>query len=268
MCGIVGYTGNRQAAPILLHGLARLEYRGYDSAGICVSSDSGLKTIKAGGKLINLIRLTDDGKSVTGTAGVGHTRWATHGDPTDVNAHPHVSCSGNIAVVHNGIIENYRKLKDFLISNGVTFQSETDTEVVVQLIDHFYSGDLLAAVQQTVSLLEGSYALGIVSPHEPGTLIAARKDGPLIIAHEPGESYLASDVTAILKYTRSVSYLDDGEIAVLRPDGIAVYDAYGMPIEKEVTHIEWDADAAQKGGYAHYMLKEIHEQPKVCRDTV
>jgi len=268
MCGIVGYTGKEQASPILLHGLARLEYRGYDSAGLCVAAEGKLHTVKASGKLSNLISLTDNGNNINGTSGVGHTRWATHGNPTDVNAHPHVSKSGNIAVVHNGIIENYRKLKEFLVTKGVEFQSETDTEVVAQLIDYYYQSDLLVAVQQTVSRLEGSYALGIISVHDPDTLIATRKDGPLIVAHENGASFLASDVTAILNYTRNVSYLDDGEFAVLTPDGITFLNAFGAEIEKEISYINWDADAAQKGGYAHYMLKEIYEQPKVCRDTV
>ncbi|MDR0818998.1 MAG: glutamine--fructose-6-phosphate transaminase (isomerizing), partial [Oscillospiraceae bacterium] len=268
MCGVVGYTGKQQAAPILLHGLAKLEYRGYDSAGLCVGSETGLSTVKARGKLKNLSELTNDGATLPGVCGIGHTRWATQGDPTDANAHPHVSWSGRFAVVHNGIIENFRKLKEFLVSVGVKFMSETDTEVVAQLIDYYYKGDVLEAVREAVQALEGYYALGIISTEMPGALIAARKDSPLIVAQAEGESFFASDVTAFMNYTRDVIYLDDEEIAVLTSEGITYYNEYGQKIEKEVHRVDWDADAAQKGGYAHFMLKEIYEQPKVCRDTV
>ncbi|MDR2359722.1 MAG: glutamine--fructose-6-phosphate transaminase (isomerizing) [Oscillospiraceae bacterium] len=273
MCGIVGYCGDEQAAPILLRGLERLEYRGYDSAGLCVETDGKLVTIKASGKLKNLAALTNDGKAINGVCGIGHTRWATHGIPTDTNAHPHLSDGERIAVVHNGIIENFRELRAFLENRGVTFRSDTDTEAAAQLIDYYYDGNLIGAVQKAVSQLEGSYALGIICRDFPDTLIAVKKSSPLIVAHTGGgsagyASFLASDVTAILKYTRDMTYLEDGDMAVLTRRGIKFYDAYGQQIEKTVTRIDWDADAAQKGGYAHFMLKEIYEQPRVIRDTI
>ncbi len=268
MCGIVGYIGREEAAPILLYGLSRLEYRGYDSAGISVYSDGRLNTVKAVGKLKNLIDVTDEGKLVRGTVGIGHTRWATHGQPSDVNSHPHVSSSGKISVVHNGIIENYLELKEMLISEGVTFMSETDTEVVSQLIEYYYKGDIYAAVSEALEKLEGSYALGIISSEHPDMLIACRKDAPLIVAYSENCNYIASDVTAVLKYTRNVSYLEDGEIAVVTADGVTVYNEYDKPVEKTVTAIEWDVEDAQKGGYQHFMIKEIHEQPRVIKNTV
>ncbi|MDR3149414.1 MAG: glutamine--fructose-6-phosphate aminotransferase, partial [Oscillospiraceae bacterium] len=273
MCGIVGYCGGQQAAPILLYGLERLEYRGYDSAGLCVDTNGKLTTVKASGKLKNLIALTNSGTTLNGVCGIGHTRWATHGVPTDTNAHPHVSDGGRIAVVHNGIIENFRELRAFLEKQGVTFTSETDTEAAAQLIDYYYDGDLIDAVQRAVHQLEGSYALGIICRDLPDTLVAVKKDSPLIVAYVSDDtadsaSFLASDITAILKYTRDVTYLEDGDMAVLTRGGIEFYDTYGQKTEKAVTHIDWDADAAQKGGYAHYMLKEIYEQPRVIRDTL
>ncbi len=268
MCGIVGYAGDKQAAPVLLYGLERLEYRGYDSAGLSVCHNGKLNIVKASGKLSNLIRLTNAGKDIEGTSGLGHTRWATHGEPTDRNSHPHSSRTGRIAVVHNGIIENYLKLKEMLIKNGVSFASDTDTEVVAHLIDYYYVGDLLKAVHTAVGLLEGSYALGIMSSDYPGTLIAVRKESPLIVAYGEGCSFLASDVTAVLKYTRKVSYLDDGDIAVITKDRITVYDAYLRNCDKPVVQIDWSISDAQKGGYKHFMIKEIYEQPRVFKDTV
>ena len=268
MCGIVGYIGKEEAAPILLYGLSRLEYRGYDSAGISVYDGGEVRTVKAAGKLENLIRLTDEGRAVHGSVGIGHTRWATHGEPSDVNAHPHVSASGRIAVVHNGIIENYLSLKQMLQAEGVVFRSETDTEVVAQLIDFYYEGDILRAVSRAVDKLDGSYALGILCSDHPDMLLAARKESPLIVAYGEGCNYIASDVTAVLKYTRSVSYMEDEEIAVVREGSITFYNEYLQQIEKPVVHIDWDVEAAEKGGYAHFMLKEIHEQPRVVKNTL
>ena len=222
MCGIVGYIGKEEAAPILLYGLSRLEYRGYDSAGIAVYGDGRLNTAKAVGKLKNLVELTDGGKNIHGTVGIGHTRWATHGRPTVENAHPQLSSTGKIAVVHNGIIENYLMLKEMLVSEGVTFTSDTDTEVVAQLVEYYYDGDILKAVSRALDRLEGSYALGIICSDQPDRLLAARKEGPLIVAYGEDCNFIASDVTAVLKYTREVSYLDDGDIAVVSENGISI----------------------------------------------
>ena len=270
MCGIVGFIGTEEAAPILLDGLARLEYRGYDSAGLAVYDQvEGLKVVKAKGRLQVLSDIVEGGKNIHGTVGLGHTRWATHGEPSDVNSHPQVSMSGRIAVVHNGIIENYAELKAFLSEQGVPFTSETDTEVVAQLIEYFYEGDLLDAVGRVLRRIEGAYALGILCADCPDRLIAARKDSPLILGLGEGFHLLASDVTAVIKYTRDVYYLDDGEIAVLSRDGIQIYNhPYLQPVEKEVHHVDWEISAAEKGGYEHFMAKEIMEQPKAFRDTV
>ncbi len=269
MCGIVGYIGGAAAAPILLEGLSRLEYRGYDSAGMAVyDTKKGLQVAKAEGRLQALCDLTDDGKLVTGTMGVGHTRWATHGAPNDVNSHPQVSQSGKIAVVHNGIIENYAKLKEFLIANGVEFRSETDTEVVAQLIEYYYDGDLLKAVGKTLHRIEGAYALGIICADEPDKLIAVRKDSPLILGYGDGFHMLASDVTAVIAYTREVCYLDDGEVAVMTPDGVQVYNTMLVPVQKTLSHVDWEISAAEKGGYEHFMFKEMMEQPRALRDTI
>ncbi len=269
MCGIVGYIGREEAAPILLDGLSRLEYRGYDSAGLAVYSEKdGLEVVKAKGRLQVLYDIVNGGKSIDGTVGLGHTRWATHGEPSDVNSHPQVSASGRIAVVHNGIIENYVKIKEFLISKGVSFVSQTDTEVVAQLLEYYYDGDILAAVAQVLQQIEGAYAFGIICADCPDKLIAARKDSPLIIGYGEDFNFLASDVTAVIKYTREVSYLDDGDVAVLTTDGITVYDAYLRPVEKEHHHVDWEISAAEKGGYEHFMFKEIMEQPKAIRDTI
>ena len=269
MCGIVGFIGKEQAAPILLDGLSRLEYRGYDSAGLAVyDAEKGLQVVKAKGRLQVLRDLTREGQEVPGLMGVGHTRWATHGAPNDVNSHPQVSQSGRMAVVHNGIIENYAKLKKFLESKGVQFVSETDTEVVAQLLDYYYKGDLLDAVSKVLHRIQGAYALGIVCADEPDKLVAVRKDSPLILGLGQGFTMLASDVTALIRYTREVCYLDDGEMAVLTPDGAKVYNSLVQPVEKETSHVDWEISAAEKGGYEHFMFKEIMEQPKAIRDTI
>lgn len=271
MCGIVGYVGSEQAAPILLDGLARLEYRGYDSAGIAVVSPRHeLQVKKTVGRLKALSDLVHGGADVEGTIGMGHTRWATHGAPNDVNSHPHVSENGKFAVIHNGIIENYVELKEFLISQGVTFRSETDTEVVAQLLEFYYNecGDFFESVGRVLRRIEGAYALGMLCADCPDRIIAARKDAPLLLGFGEGCSFLASDATAIIRHTRDVVYMDDGEIAVLTRGGIQLYNAMQQPIEKEHHHIEWEVSAAEKGGYPHFMLKEIFEQPKTIVDCI
>ena len=268
MCGIVGFVGSEQAAPILLDGLARLEYRGYDSAGVAVFDGEKLEVAKAKGRLRVLSDLTQGGEAIHGTLGIGHTRWATHGAPSDVNSHPQVSRSGRIAVVHNGIIENYAQLKRFLIDQGVPFASETDTEVVAQLIEYFYEGDILKAVGRVLHRIEGAYALGIICADEPERLIAVRKDSPLILGLGEGFNFLASDVTAIIKHTREVIYMEDGELAVLTRNGVACYNHLLQPVEKEVSHVDWEIDAAEKGGYEHFMFKEIMEQPEALRRAI
>ena len=271
MCGIVGYAGREQAAPILLDGLERLEYRGYDSAGIAVLSESaGLQVKKAKGRLKVLSAMVDGGRSVDGFIGVGHTRWATHGEPNYINSHPHTGEHGKIALVHNGIIENYVEIKDFLTSRGVHFCSDTDTEVVAQLLEYYYliSGDLLGSVYKVLDRIEGAYALGILCADMPDTFIAARKDAPLLLGYGDGCNFIASDVTAIIKHTRDISYMDDGEVAVVTADEIQVFDALGQPVEKQHSYVDWDVSAAEKGGYAHFMFKEIMEQPEAVRKTI
>ncbi|SMC85843.1 glutamine--fructose-6-phosphate transaminase (isomerizing) [Papillibacter cinnamivorans] len=268
MCGIVGYIGKEEAAPILLDGLSKLEYRGYDSAGVAVFTGKELKVIKSKGRLKLLSDMLDGGRALPGTVGLGHTRWATHGEPSDLNAHPHLSHSGKIAVVHNGIIENYMRLKEMLLAKGVTFRSDTDTEVVAQLLDYFYEGDILKAVAKTVDRLEGSYALGIVCSDCPDRLVAARKDAPLILGYGKSCNFMASDVTAVIRYTKDVCYLDDGEIAVLKEGEITVYNSILTPVEKQRSRVDWEISAAEKGGYEHFMFKEIMEQPKAVRDTL
>ena len=271
MCGIVGYVGTEQAGPILLDGLERLEYRGYDSAGIAVlSPEQGLQVKKAKGRLKVLKALVDDGKAVEGTLGIGHTRWATHGQPNDINSHPHLSQDHSVAVVHNGIIENYVEIKEFLMGEGVQFRSETDTEVVAQLLEYHYkqTGDIMQAVYRVLHRIEGAYALGILCADLPDAFIAARKDAPLLLGYGEGCSFIASDVTAIIRHTREVSYMEDGEVAVVRADGIRVYNALGQSVEKEHSFIDWDVSAAEKGGYAHFMFKEIMEQPEAVRKTI
>ena len=271
MCGIVGFVGKEEAAPILLDGLERMEYRGYDSAGIAVRSEQeGLQVKKAKGRLHVLRELTRDGAELSGTLGIGHTRWATHGEPNDVNAHPHISENGRIALVHNGIIENYMEIKEHLIKQGVTFASDTDSEVVAQLLEFHYHecGNMLEAVGRVLRRIEGSYAFGIICADYPNALIAARKDSPLILGYGENGNFLASDVTAVIKHTRDVVYMDDGEIAVLTADSIDVFDDELIPVDKKHHTVDWDVSAAEKGGYPHFMLKEIMEQPEAVRKTV
>ena len=273
MCGIVGFTGSAQAAPILLDGLSKLEYRGYDSAGLAVQNAAGkIEVVKAKGRLRVLSEMTDEGKAVQGCCGIGHTRWATHGEPSVVNAHPHYSRDQKIAVVHNGIIENYQELKTRLINKGFTFASQTDTEVVAQLLDYYYTGvsagDSLDAITRMMMHVRGSYALGILFADQPGVVYAVRKDSPLIVGKAENGSLIASDVPALLKYTRTVYYIDNLEIARLTPDSIEFFNIDKEPVEKEASTIEWDAEAAEKGGYEHFMMKEIHEQPTAVRDTL
>ena len=269
MCGIVGYIGREEAAPILLDGLRRLEYRGYDSAGLAIfDRESGLRVAKTKGRIQVLADMVDGGRTLPGTMGLGHTRWATHGEPSDVNSHPHMSEDGKFAVVHNGIIENYVEIKEFLQSEGIHFASDTDTEVVAQLLEHYYDGNILDTVVKVLGRIQGAYALGIVCADCPDRIIAARKDSPLILGYGQGFNMLASDVTAVIKYTREVCYLDDGEIAEITADDIWVYDGYLRPVEKTRHHVDWEISAAEKGGYEHFMAKEIMEQPKAFRDTV
>ncbi len=269
MCGIVGFVGKQNAAPILLDGLRRLEYRGYDSAGIAVCGEQGIAVAKSRGRLQVLSDATRGGADLPGVMGIGHTRWATHGEPNDINAHPHLSRSGKIAVVHNGIIENYMELKISLLEKGYTFRSETDTEVVAQLLDYYYEGcgDFFEALNCTLNAVDGAYALGIICADYPDRIYATRKDAPLLLGYGEGENYLASDVTALIRYTRDIVYMDDGEVAVLSDKGIRLYDRMLRPMEKEHHHIDWEIDAAEKGGYAHFMLKEIMEQPRAVREA-
>lgn len=268
MCGIVGYTGSQEAAPILLEGLKKLEYRGYDSAGIAVLDDNRISVSKVTGRIANLCKKTADGKNCPGTVGIGHTRWATHGAPTDTNAHPHMSNDGKFAVVHNGIIENYIALREELTEKGYRFESQTDTEVIVHLIEMYYSGNLKNAVIKASSRLRGSYALGVVCTDEPEKLYAAREASPLILGVGIGENYFASDVTALVPYTRNAIYLDDGEFAEITPESIMVFDPAGRPVNKKISRITWDVQAAEKGGYKHFMLKEIIEQPGAIKATI
>ncbi len=273
MCGIVGYTGVAQAAPILLDGLARLEYRGYDSAGIAVKDDKSdkIEVVKVKGRLKLLADKTNEGRAVPGNCGIGHTRWATHGEPSTANAHPHFSGDREIVVVHNGIIENYLELKEKLVKNGYSFYSQTDTEVVTKLLDYYYmknNKDMLAAISKVMLRVRGSYALGILCKEEPGVIYCARKDSPLIVGRCESGSLIASDVPAILKYTRNVYYIGNLEIARLTGDDIHFYNIDREETEKELVEIKWDAEAAEKGGYEHFMMKEIKEQPKAVRDTI
>ncbi|WP_373897198.1 glutamine--fructose-6-phosphate transaminase (isomerizing) [Haloimpatiens sp. FM7315] len=268
MCGIVGYFGKEQATSILVEGLSKLEYRGYDSAGVAVLNDDGKIVVdKCKGRLANLENKLDE-NPIHGFIGIGHTRWATHGEPSDLNSHPHSNAKGTISVVHNGIIENYIKLREWLMEKGYTFKSETDTEVIPNLIDFYYNGDLLEAVMKTVEKLEGSYALGVVSSEEPDKLIAVRKDSPLIVGVGKGEYFIASDIPAILNHTREVYLLEDKEFVVMDKNGVTILNSNKEKVEKEIYHVTWNADAAEKGGYAHFMLKEIHEQPKAIKDTM
>ena len=272
MCGIVGYTGSRQAAPILLSGLTKLEYRGYDSAGIAVRDGNGdIAVVKSKGRLKNLYEKTDNGHSVPGTCGIGHTRWATHGEPSETNAHPHVSDDGNVSAVHNGIIENYQELREKLTRHGYVFYSQTDTEIAIKLIDYYYKKYNIGpvdAITKTMVRVRGSYALAVMFKDYPGEVWVARKDSPMVIGVGEDETFAASDVTAILEYTRDVYYIDNLELACLKPGEVHFYDLNGDEISKESTRVEWDAKAAERGGFEHFMIKEIHEQPKAVADTV
>jgi glucosamine--fructose-6-phosphate aminotransferase (isomerizing) len=270
MCGIVGYIGKEQAAPILLEGLSRLEYRGYDSAGVCVSADGALKVAKAKGRLQNLREMTDNGRTLAGTTGIGHTRWATHGEPNDINSHPHLSEDGKIALVHNGIIENYLEIREFLEGKGVHFASETDSEVVAQLLEYYLkqTGTVIGALYMVLHRIEGAYALGILCADAPDRIYAARKDAPLLLGYGDGCNFIASDVTALVEYTRDVSYMEDGEVAVLTCDSITVLNAMELPVVKEHHRVDWEISAAEKGGYPHFMFKEIMEEPEAVRRAI
>ena len=267
MCGLVGYIGSREASPILLEGLARLSYRGYDSAGVAIIDGHGkINVKKAKGRLENLESLLAE-QPLSGQIGIGHTRWATHGEPSDLNAHPHTDVKGGIAVVHNGIIENHEALRRHLESTGARFVSQTDTEVVAHLLNFLYDGDMKRALIRAMGMLEGSYALGVICDREPGVLYCARNDSPLVIGARDGEGFIASDIPALLSHTRDVIFLQDKEIGVLDAHGISVFDAYGKSREHALFHVDWDLSSAEKGGYAHYMLKEIHEQPTALQKT-
>ncbi len=269
MCGIVGYIGNKQAAPFLIDGLTKLEYRGYDSAGIALNNSGTLSVIKCKGRLSALEEKIGS-TPVPGNIGIGHTRWATHGEPNDVNAHPHLSKSGKIAVVHNGIIENYMKLKKFLMKQGYEFLSDTDTEVIAHLVEYYYfrEHEIVKAVMEAVDQLEGAYSLGVICSDCCDKFVAVRKDSPLIVGLGKGENYIASDIPAILEHTRDIYILEDKDVAVLTKDDVVVYDNYGAVSNKEVFHVSWDVDAAEKSGYEHFMMKEMFEEPKAIRSTI
>lgn len=270
MCGIVGYIGNNQAVPVLINGLSRLEYRGYDSAGVAVynADTKGLDVKKCKGRLKNLEEVLEQ-SPLTAQVGIGHTRWATHGEPSVLNAHPHLNQSGEIAVIHNGIIENYMKLKDWLIDEkGVEFKSETDTEVIAHLVATFYEGDLLDAVNKAVEKMEGAYAIGVICKDEPDKIVAVRKDSPLIVGIGEGENFLASDIPAILKYTKKVYLIENDETVLMTKDDITIFDALGQKVDRDVFEVTWDADAAEKEGYEHFTIKEINEQPTGVHATL
>ena len=260
MCGIVGYIGKNEAKNVLIDGLAKLEYRGYDSAGISVLNNK-ITTVKAKGQLANLVKKSKD-FNLEGNIGIGHTRWATHGEPSDLNSHPHLTENKKISVVHNGIIENYEELREELKNKGKKFVSQTDTEVVPHLIETFYEGNLLDAVIKATKRIEGSYALGVICEDEPDTVVAVRKDSPLIVGLGDGENFIASDIPAILEYTRKVYLLDDGEMARLTKDSVEIFDINGNKFNKEIFNVEWDVEAAEKGGYEHFMQKEIMNNQK------
>lgn len=267
MCGIVGYLGNKKAVSILIEGLSKLEYRGYDSAGIAIMEDGDIKVEKRKGRLSNLAEKLKN-TEFNATIGIGHTRWATHGEPSDLNSHPHTNEDGTIAVVHNGIIENYIVLREWLISEGYKFVSETDTEVIPHLVDYYYKGNLEDAVIKATQKMEGSYALGVVSQKDPGKIVAVRKDSPLIVGVGENEGFIASDIPAVLNHTRDVYLLEDREYVIITNSGIKIINSKKEEIKKEIFHVTWDVDAAEKGGYEHFMLKEIHEQPKAIKDTL
>lgn len=267
MCGIIGYNGDEQVVPVLLQGLERLEYRGYDSAGIAVYSNGAINIRKTKGKLENL-RQALDNTEIRGTLGIGHTRWATHGEPSDINSHPHSNMDGDIALVHNGIIENYQALKSMLIEKGKAFVSQTDTEVIVHLLDYYYDGDMLTTLQRVLPLLQGSFALGIISARCPEKMYCARKDSPLVVGKTKHGTLIASDIPAILEYSRDVYLLENMEIAVMTKDEIEIYNQLGQKVKKEALHVDWDAKVAQKSGFPHFMLKEMHEEPTALHDTL
>lgn len=268
MCGIVGYTGKRKAVPILLDGLYKLEYRGYDSAGVAYFEKGAMHVIKTKGRIHDLQEKIEKAGKIDAACGIGHTRWATHGEPSDLNSHPHLSMSGKIAVIHNGIIENYLELKDMLSRHGYVFRSQTDTEVIAHLVEYFYCGDLVKAVLEAISRLRGSYALGVITTDRPEEIVAARQDGPLIVGVGEKENMIASDIPAIIACTRRFIVLNDHEVAIVRPDGVRVINSYGETVEKQIQTVTWDISAAQKCGYEHFMIKEIMEQPKAVRDTL
>ncbi|MHB1315160.1 MAG: glutamine--fructose-6-phosphate transaminase (isomerizing) [Christensenellales bacterium] len=268
MCGIVGYIGPRQAVSVLLEGLEKLEYRGYDSAGIAVNGQQELQLCKKKGRLSVLKETLAQEGTPAGTCGIGHTRWATHGAPSDINAHPHTNIDHTIAVVHNGIIENYMKIKEWLSLRGYSFRSQTDTEIIAHLVDYYYEGNLVEAVQEAVQHLSGSYALCIMSTRHPEEFVAVRKDSPLVIGLGQGENFIASDTPALLKYTRDVIFMEDGEVARITVESVDIVDAYGIPVSRDVYHVDWQVEAAEKGGYPHFMLKEIFEEPRALRDTL
>ena len=268
MCGIVGYIGDDKATPILLNGLEKLEYRGYDSAGVAVYQNHSVEVVKSKGRVKNLCDILTSDNHMTGTLGIGHTRWATHGEPSDINSHPHCSENGSFAVVHNGIIENYLYLRDYLMNKGKRFASETDTEVVAQLLEYYYNGNILDTIIKVLSKIEGAYALGIICKDDPDTLYAVRKDSPLIIGLGKGENFIASDIPAIIDKTRDIYRLNDNEIAVIKRDNVTVYNEAKEIITKNKIHIDWDITAAEKEGYEHFMLKEIMEQPKAVHNTI
>jgi len=272
MCGIIGYIGREDAVPIIVDGLKKLEYRGYDSAGIAILGKNGFDVVKQKGRLAVLEeRLSGrllENKPLNGRLGIGHTRWATHGEPSDINSHPHVGSKNKIAVVHNGIIENYKQLKERLENWGVPFVSQTDSEVIAQLAEHYYSGDLIDTVIKVSNAVEGSYALGVMCIDEPDALVAIKKDNPLIIGVSDHGNFIASDVPAVLKHTNKVYYLNDKEIAVLREGSVRFFNSDKEPLQKNIETITWSMDSAEKGGYPHFMLKEINEQPKILRDTI
>lgn len=267
MCGIVGYIGDKTAAPILINGLKKLEYRGYDSAGVAIFNHDDLTVLKCKGRL-SVLEAKVDSDTPKGSIGIGHTRWATHGEPNDVNSHPHLSQSEKIAVVHNGIIENYMKLKDFLESKGFKFKSDTDTEVVAHLVEYHYKGNLIEAVMESINEIEGSYALGVICKDCEDEFVAARKDSPLIVGLGNGENFIASDIPAILEHTRDIYILEDKEIVSLSKNGVKVFNIHGAEVKKEVFRVTWDVTSAEKSGYEHFMMKEMFEEPKVLRDTI
>ena len=268
MCGIIGFTGHQNASQIILQGLKTLEYRGYDSAGLAIQNEAGLRTVKASGQIKNLCEKTHDGADLPGFAGIGHTRWATHGAPTDVNAHPHVSANGKFAIIHNGIVENFAMLREELTSKGYEFKSETDTEVIAHLLECYYTGDFKLAVMKATARLEGAYALGVICSDFPGVLYAVKEASPLIIGLGAGENFFASDVTALVNHTKNVIYLEDGEFAELTKEKVTVFDGAGREVNKEISRVTWDISVAEKGGYDHFMLKEIMEQPRALKATI